>query len=40
MNVNHFINFNERDINSILHFLKLDIIILIDEYKEYRVHSV
>ena len=40
MNINHFINFSERDINSILHFLKFDIIILINECKKYRVYNI
>ena len=40
MNINYFIYFNERDINSILHFLKFNIIILIDECKEYRVYNI
>ena len=40
MNINYFINFSERDINNILHFLKFDIIILINKYKKYRVYNV
>ena len=40
MNVNHFINFSERDINSMLHFLKFDIMTLIDKYKKYRVYNI
>ena len=40
MNINYFINFNKRDINNMLHFLKFDIIILIDEYKKYRVYNI
>ena len=40
MSVNDFINFNKRDINSMLHFLKFNIIILIDKCKKYRAYSV
>ena len=40
MNINDFINLNERDINNILYFLKFNIIILINEYKKYRAYSV
>ena len=40
MSVNNFINLNERDINNILHFLKFDIMILIDKCKKYRVYSI
>ena len=40
MSVNNLINFNERDINNILYFLKFNIIILIDEYKKYRAYSI
>ena len=39
-NINNFINFNKRDINNILHFLKLNIIILIDKCKKYRVYNI
>ena len=40
MNINHFINFNERDINNILHSLKFDIMILIDECKKYHAYNI
>ena len=40
MNINDFINFSERNINNILHFLKSDIIILIDKNKKYRAYNV
>ena len=40
MNINNLINFNERDINNILYFLKFDIMILINECKKYRAHNV
>ena len=40
MNINDFINFNKRDINNILHFLKFDIMILIDKYKKYHVYNI
>ena len=40
MSVNDFINFNKSDINNILHFLKLNIIILIDKCKKYHAYNV
>ena len=40
MNINNFINFNKRDINNILYFLKFNIIILIDKCKKYRVYNI
>ena len=40
MNINYLINFSERDINNILHYLKFNIIILIDKCKKYRVYNI
>ena len=40
ININNFINLSERNINNILHFLKLDIIILIEKCKKIRVYNI
>ena len=40
MSVNDLINLNKRDINKILHFLKSNIMILIDKCKKYRAYNV
>ena len=36
ISVNNFIDFNKYAINQILHFLKFETFIFIDNYKEYR----
>ena len=38
--INVFIDFNEKAINQILHFLKSQIFILINNYKKFRHYSV
>ena len=40
MIINDLINLSECNINNLLYFTKFDDVILIDNYKEYRAHSV